>query len=184
MRKKELLNQNMSLFEDIQSYKLEITRLQNKIKEKDKTIASLNEKLSSALENKKEEEIKIVIENIEQKEDEYKDSDPIIAEENLQLSSYNNETEEQPLDSEEAEYGARVIGELVISSAEYSNKLTENGDTSNKELLNLILGRNEVAKSEILSVVYSKLLLQEKKESINKIKAETLEYFESVWQNR
>ena len=74
--------------------------------------------------------------------------------------------------------------ELVISSAEYSNKLTENGDTSNKELLNLILGRNEVAKSEILSVVYSKLLLQEKKESINKIKAETLEYFESVWQNR
>ena len=56
------------------------------------------------------------------------------------------------------EYGAKVIGQIVVSAAEYSNKLTIGSNSSQKELVNLILGKTEVAKSEILAGIQTMIL--------------------------
>ena len=78
------------------------------------------------------------------------------------------------------EYGAKVIGQIVVSAAEYSNKLTVGGDDSKKELVNLILGKTEMAKAEILSVVETSDSFDVKCSKMDQIAAVSKEYFESV----
>ena len=78
------------------------------------------------------------------------------------------------------EYGAKVIGQIVVSAAEYSNKLTIGSNSSQKELVNLILGKTEVAKSEILSVIQTDDAFEVKSSKIDQIALVTKEYFESV----
>ncbi len=78
------------------------------------------------------------------------------------------------------EYGAAIIGKIVIAAAEYSNRLTIGGDDRHKELLNLILGKTEMAKSEILSVIETNDSFDIKCAKIDQILAVSKEYFESV----
>jgi len=78
------------------------------------------------------------------------------------------------------EYGAKVIGQIVVSAAQYSNKLTLGGDDSHKELVNLILGKTEMAKSEILSVIQTDDAFDVKCVKMDQIAAVSKEYFESV----
>ena len=78
------------------------------------------------------------------------------------------------------EYGALVIGKIVVAAAEYSNKLTIGGDESKKELVNLILGKTEVAKAEILSVIETDDSFDVKCTKMDQIATLAKEYFESV----
>ena len=78
------------------------------------------------------------------------------------------------------DYGAKVIGKIVVSAAEYSNKLSVGGTDKNKELLNLILGKTEIAKAEILAVIEGDDTLQVKSMKMDQIAVESIEYFESV----
>lgn len=175
MRKKELVNQNMSLFEEIQRYKLELTRLNKTINEKDNEIKLLKEEINSLKVSVKQNTVTeetVSEESIEETTGEVAE----VVGDNTKTVQINYEAQ---CDAD-TEYGAGVIGELVIASAKYSNKLTENADCSNRELLNLILGRNEVAKSEILTIVSSDDTFEQKKAMIDEVKAKTLEYFESV----
>ncbi|MCQ2440809.1 MAG: hypothetical protein MJ076_02790 [Clostridia bacterium] len=150
MRKKDLLNQNMSLFEQLQKAKLEISRMRKEIALKNAEIESLKKKTGNC------------VAEIECKEQPKED---------------NKKSEELPQD---VEYGAEIIGKIVVSATDYSNKLTAGGETKYRELVNLILGRTEVAKSDILSVISTDEIIDWKKEKINGIMENTLEYFESV----
>ncbi len=150
MRKKELLNQNMALFEQLQKAKLEIASLKKEISLKDAEILNLRKTKNS---------------------DDYKTDIVKEIEQNVANAV------EIPSD---VEYGAEIIGKVVVCATEYSNRLTSDGDTRYRELVNLILGKTEVAKSDILSVVSSNVGFDEKKEKINKIKDDTVEYFNSV----
>ena len=83
--------------------------------------------------------------------------------------------------SEEARFGAAVIGKIVIKAAQCCNKLTsQNGDFDAKELVNLILGRTEVAKAEILKIVESEIPLENKYEQISGCEKSAEDYFHSV----
>ncbi len=150
MRKKELLNQNMALFEQLQKAKLEIASLKKELSSKDAEILNLRKTKNS---------------------DDYKTDIVKEIEQNVANAV------EIPSD---VEYGAEIIGKVVVCATEYSNRLTSDGDTRYRELVNLILGKTEVAKSDILSVVSSNVGFDEKKEKINKIKDDTVEYFNSV----
>lgn len=82
---------------------------------------------------------------------------------------------------EDAEYGSQIIGKIVITAATYCNKLTsvsENADV--KELINLILGRTEIAKAEILKIVSGDSHFAAKKELIDAQKNSAEDYFNSV----
>ncbi len=83
--------------------------------------------------------------------------------------------------TKDTEYGARIIGQIVVDAARYCNLLTSasgNGDV--KELINLILGRTEVAKAEILKTVSAECDFEEKKAYIDAQKSAAEDYFASV----
>lgn len=152
MRKKDLLNQNMALFEQLQKAKLEIASLKKQIGLKDAEILNLKKKSNTIDEEYKTNLVKEIEQSVEN-------------------------AVETPSD---VEYGAEIIGKIVVCATEYSNRLTADKNTQYRELVNLILGRTEVAKSDILCVVSSNFDFDEKKEKINKIKDDTAEYFDSV----
>ncbi len=77
--------------------------------------------------------------------------------------------------------GAKIIGKIVVKSAEYCNKLTDVGATANaKELVNLILGRTEVAKSEILRLSSLDIDPAERLTAMERELHESEDYFKSV----
>ncbi len=83
--------------------------------------------------------------------------------------------------SDDTQYGAEIIGKIVVNATISCNKLTSSGESSQvKELVNLILGRTEIAKGEILNIVSSKLSLGDKKIAIDSEMAACEDYFQSV----
>ena len=77
--------------------------------------------------------------------------------------------------------GAKIIGKIVLSSAEYCNKLTGVGAGQNtKELVNLILGRTEVAKGEILRLTALDIDPKDRLAAMEREQNEAEDYFKSV----
>lgn len=81
----------------------------------------------------------------------------------------------------EMDYGAEVIGKVVIEAAKCCNRLTSGEQSQEvKELLNLILGKTEVVKAEILKIVSSDVSPDDKLPEIDRCFTEAADYFESV----
>lgn len=151
MRKKALIAQNLELFEQLEKLRAEISAKDKKIEELKDEISELKQKSAE-----KKAEPTLPLKKLEEK---------VISNSRL---------------NPDVDYASDVIGELVLEAASGSNKLTANGDNSNRELVNLILGKTEVAKAEILSVVSEDTDFESKKQKIEVIKAETLDYFKSI----
>ena len=157
MRKKKLIEQNLSLFENLQKTQAELSELKNLLNKNAEEIKTLKAKLDKA--NEKSVPEPAVTEPMRRLEEK------VIAAATLKP---------------DMEYGATVIGKIVVSAAEYSNKLTFGGDDSKKELVNLILGKTEMAKAEILSVILTEDSFDVKCSKMDQIAVVTKEYFESV----
>ena len=156
MRKKFLIQQNLALFEQLQKAQLEANELKSRLEDYDKKIAEL----VAALESRKKAEATEPLKKLEEK---------IITNANIKP---------------DVDYGAKVIGEIVVLATKHSNELTEGGDNTFRELVNLILGRTEVAKADILNIVSSEDGIAVKTAKIDAVKAETEEYFKSVMAQR
>ena len=156
MRKKDLIQQNLSLFEDLQKTQGELKELKRLLSQNMEEIKTLKSQLEKANEREAEPEVTEPLRRLEEK---------VIT--NAALKP-------------DMEYGAKIIGKIVVSAAEYSNKLTVGGDDSHKELVNLILGKTEMAKAEILSVIQTDDAFDIKCSKIDQIAAVSKEYFESV----
>ena len=156
MRKKKLIEQNLSLFEDLQKTQREISELKKLLSQNADEIKSLKAELTKAKAPEPEVTVTEPMRRLEEK---------VISNATLKP---------------DMEYGAEVIGQIVVSAAEYSNKLTIGGDDSKKELVNLILGKTEMAKAEILSVIESGDAFDAKCAKMDQIAVVTKEYFESV----
>ena len=90
-------------------------------------------------------------------------------------------TNEVPLADSAKEYGSVIIGKLVIESVKYANLIGESDTSDKKELLNLIMGKAEVAKAEIFAATESEAAFEVKKDIINAQYAEALDYFKSAY---
>ena len=156
MRKKILIQQYLALFEQLQKAQLEANELKAKLEGYDKKIAALEKEL----ECRKKAEVTEPLKKLEEK---------IITNANIKP---------------DVDYGAKVIGEIVVSATKYSNELTGGGDNTFRELVNLILGRTEVAKADILNIVSCEDGISVKTAKIDAVKAETEEYFKSVMAQR
>ena len=154
MRKKDLIRQNLPLSDALQKTQLELSELKKQLKSYSDEIKALKSELSD-----KENEIQQTTEPMRRLEEK------VITSASLKP---------------DVEYGAKVIGEIVVSAADYSNKLTQGGDSSHKELINLILGKTELTKAEILSVTQTDDELEVKRVKIDQIAKTANEYFESV----
>lgn len=78
------------------------------------------------------------------------------------------------------EFGAEIIGKIVIESAKYADLVAASTTLNKKELLNLIMGKSEVCKAEILNVVTSNASTETKISLINSQLSEAVDYFKSV----
>lgn len=152
MRKKELLIQNTQLFDKLTVYEMQIAKLKEELAQRDRLIS-----------NQKAEIERIKNEN---------NPKP--------LKTLEEKVIKQATVSNNIDYGAAVIGKTVVSAAKYCNKLAAAEFQNAKELLNLILGRTEVAKAEILKIVSSEISSDEKKEKIDAEYEKANDYFESV----
>ena len=154
MKKKLLILQNEQLFDRLNGAQSEIKRLKEELEHRDTRINELlkeNERLLSRL-NATEP-----LKNLEAK------------------------LVKQASVTPEVEYGASVIGKTVIEAAKACNRLTQNGAQENvKELVNLILGRTEVAKAEILNIVSEEESFEAKKQKIDAQYESAADYFGSV----
>ena len=154
MRKKQLLEQNISLFDKLQDANAEIVRLNSerkKLEEKNKSLKSSGknaEQPSTSLEPP--------IERLKER---------IIERHKL---------------SEDVEYGSAVIGKIVVEAAKNCNILSLRHNEQAKELINLILGKTEVAKSEILKIVSSDKEYSEKQRLIDAQYVAACEYFVGI----
>lgn len=156
MRKKKLIEQNLSLFEELQKTKTELLELKKLLNKNADEISILKAKLSESKQEEKQPQITEPMRRLEEK---------VIANATLKP---------------DMEYAAKIIGKIVVSAAEHSNKLTIGGTDTHKELVNLILGKTEMAKAEILSVIETSDPLEVKCEKIDQIASVSKEYFESV----
>lgn len=154
MRKKDLIQQNLTLFETLQKTKSELNELKKQVDDYSEQIKFLKDQLT-----KSEEEQPTVTEPMRRLEEK------VIT--NAMIKP-------------DIEYGAKVIGQIVVAAAEHSNNLTLGGDSTHKELINLILGKTEIAKSEILSITETADSFEVKCAKMDQIAAVTKEYFKSV----
>lgn len=154
MKKKELYNLNSELFQKSQKYIAlyeELKEENAKLLEEINKLKNENNQLTSKIEQSKP------LEKLEEK---------------LKI---------QAKLSEEAKVGASVIGKIVVKAASSCNALTSSNDGYDpKELVNLILGRTEVAKAEILKAVESDMSLDNKLDLIETVKQSAMDYIDSV----
>ena len=160
MTKSQLIKQNKELFEKIQY----ITVSNKRLKDENAALKEKNEILLRRLsEAAKPAE---VLPNTETS--------------NEENSAEVNEEKAEVILSPETEYGSQIIGEIVMQSVTYSNLVAERGKPNKKELINLILGKTEVAKSEILNISLSDASLENKFAMMDSQLNDTIEYFKSV----
>ena len=150
MRKKAIMAQNLSLFEQLE-------KLRGECAIKDKRIKDLEKKLEEASSKSAPEKVADTpLKKLEEK---------VVSGAKLKP---------------DVDYASEVIGKLVLESANGSNTLTAGGNTANRELVNLLLGKTEVAKAEILEIVSGPGEFEEKAAKIDATRDETLDYFKSV----
>ena len=134
MRKKELINENRFISEELHKLKNDNSILRDELSAKANEIRLLSEKideLNSALTAK-------------------------LAAEQAKIEEID-EAEEQ--DTEETEnildYGAVIIGKVIISAAENGSRINSDDEDRKASALNDIFVRTEEVKAEILSIISS-----------------------------
>ena len=108
-------------------------------------------------------------------------SDDFIDIQSNETKTENEVPNQEPLLSEEFEYAASIIGKTVVEATKTCNELTaisDEGDT--KELVNLVLGRTEVLKAEILKILKSDNDFEQKKDLMQKEQESAYDYFNSI----
>ena len=94
-------------------------------------------------------------------------------------------TEEQhenisPTLDDAMEYGAKIIGNIIVESAKYSDMVTNKPSENTKDLINLIMGKSEICKSEILTIALGELDYNTKCDLMDSQLNDAVDYFKSV----
>lgn len=154
LRRKNLIVQNTELFNQLKIAELNVEHLKGELEEKDKQINELKQEIERLLAK-------------------------INATKPLQ--ELEAKITRQANIEKDVEYGAAVIGKTVVEAAKFCNQLTSsNSGEDVKELVNLILGRTEVAKAEILKIVSSQAELETKKQAIDQQYEKAVAYFSDI----
>ena len=171
MRNKDLMEQNFSLFEQLQKALHDIELLKQQVLQCQSEIQLLkNGACSQCVASEEPEETEDVSVETEAQEDEEIVAEPEEEQETVEYApvSLGVNINSNP----DAEYGSQAIGKIIVSSSEYAIK--------KPQAANLILGKTEIAKAEIMSIIASEISLQQKKDEIDIVLAQAEEYFEGV----
>ncbi len=173
MRKSLLLKQNNELFDKLQIASLNNRRLREENEKLKDKVAILSNKLEN-LEQKNQEVFNSKNSAIENVNDEI--SENVDSLQNFEESI----TTEDIVVTPEIEYGSKIIGDIILNSTETVNTLMSSNKDNVKELINLIMGKTEVAKAEIFDIISSDSSFECKTAMMDSQATETKEYFKSV----
>ena len=162
VKKKDLFEQNTVLYNRLQTVSAELKKYKElyaqniaEINSLRKTLAEMEtnmqvaDKVSQLAENK-------VLEN---------------------KAEYSSPVVEVPKLEPVAEYGAEIIGKIVLEGTKLSNLFAENNNSFSVDLINLVLGKTEVCKSSIYDICHSEKDETEKRQLIDSIYNECIDYF-------
>lgn len=155
MRKKELLDKNQIMLEDLQKQRDENENLKNQLEEQGKLISTLNDRITD-------------LQNM------------------LDEGSVTEETESETEEIEEAsedsimDYGAVIIGKVLLSAVEYSDRIGEAEQSSLSEAKEAVLSRAEEVKTEILNIISSDYSNDSKKQLMEREYQSAISYFDRV----
>ena len=172
MNKNLLIKQNNELFNRINLLKSNNNALNLKVAKLNSEIETYKQKISY-LENElnllKTQTVNVAEPPVVQ------DSIPADLPKQEQESNDNN-----PQLSEEFLFASDIIGNIVIKAASAIENLNNSQNENKKELINLILGKTEIAKAEILNIVSSEVTFEAKKDLIISQYNDSTEYFKSI----
>lgn len=137
MRKKELINENKFISEELQKIKNENEIIKSQLDNKLEEIKLLHEKIKelNMLLAAKTDELNRVIKSLSEKGESIEE----IEEENRDI----------------LDYGAVIIGKVIVSGAQYCIRMDSDDEESIEAATQVILERVEDVKSEILDIVFS-----------------------------
>lgn len=178
MKKKDLFEQNNELFDKLQRSLVINKKLKAELSNKDDMLLKLQQQIDELSE--RIEELSHATENAFAVD--YNVQESVLA--NSQDIELEAATEpipepivklEQVKFSDEIEYGAKIIGKIVVESAKATEIVA-----NNKELVNLILYKTESIKAEILSICNSEVSFVDKKSMIDFQLQEAIDYYKSI----
>lgn len=183
VRKRDLLNQLKAFEEKLMEADNYIKQLTDVIADKDNKIKQLEEKLNAATSVKEEiitENAEISAEiNAEEISEEVAEAvtEPVASEyHDFEFAKAPNPEQADDLNT----YAVKAISKIVTESVKIGCVLASSDNDNKKELLNLALGRTEVAKNEISMLVTAPLEPDLIKASIDKECALVMEYYQSI----
>ncbi len=169
MRKKDLLSQNIALFDELQQVRIKINKLTDELQ------SARAENSALSLENKL---LKEKLERIEAELDAAASSKAAVDLSN-KFADEGNIPSNLDVD-EKFELGSKAIGRIVVESAKAFNELNGQDEETLKTLSNMIVYKSELAKSEILSICESDVSMDTKNDMLDSVVNDAVDYFKSV----
>jgi hypothetical protein len=174
VKKSELLNQIKYLTKKILEADEKVKGLKDEILEKEEEIRRLNEKieLMNAVHVPEINEEEII------DEEEVMEESPVVE---MKYEDFDFAKENIGSDVEDInDYAVKAISRIITESIKIGCVLASNDNPDKKELLNLTLGRTEVAKNEISSLIEANLSNAEKVKAIDNEEVGVKEYYQSI----
>ncbi len=155
MFKSQLIQQNKELFDKLQAANLSNKRLLNEVAELKVQLANANALLSES------------------------NSESNSESENEEAIAQPQEVQHFEL-SNDVEFASGIIGDIVLEASKFSKSISESSKENKSELVNLIMGRTEMAKNEILNIISSDVSFESKQNMMNSEFEKCVDYFKSV----
>lgn len=160
MRKKELFEQNTALHNRLQTLTAELKKYKELYSQNIAEINSLRQKLAEM----EIEMTRVSTVEIKQQEEQVV-NEPIVAIPELEGAS---------------QYGADVIGKIIVEGTKISNSFVGVSNDLSVELINLVLGKTEVCKAKIYDVCREELPIEQKCAMIDDVYNDCMDYFSSL----
>ncbi len=167
VRKKDLLEQNTVLY----------NRLQTALEERDKYKKLYKENI---------EEINSLRRQLCEMEKQYTPTPPVTESESAVHGIFEDHPIKEEITAEVKlpdimQYGAEVIGKIVLEGTKASNSFRDNPNEYSKDLINLVLGKTEVCKSAICEICAGDAEETEKQKNIDDVFKDATDYFQSLY---
>ncbi len=163
MRKKELFEQNTVLHNRLHTVSVELKKYKELYSKNIAEINSLRQQLA-------EMEIELLNRKNEEK------AEPCIQTEEKAVE----EKSVVPELEEISQYGAEIIGKIVMEGTKISNSFVGNSNDLSVDLINLLLGKTEVCKAKIYDICRDDISDSEKKNKIDAVYGDCIDYFSSL----
>lgn len=171
VKKKELFEQNAVLHNRLKTTTEELNKYKKLYNTNIAEINALKEQLDELITNHTK-----LLEDLE------KQKEPRVLEPTQEIIE-NTVPNSAPLEiklEDTSAYGAEIIGKIVLEGTKISNLAAEKQSELSADVINLILGKTEVCKAKIYDICNSQIEDSKKKELLDALLSECLDYFSSL----